>query len=458
MATTPPAQITASPETPPTPLHGAAYDRETHRSLRRATRTSNRIASSQLHSEPVSQRRSSQRPSSVATPKSPVASSADTSSGLHSPQLTPKNKGRRRVQVISPSSPDQHTSKLQPDAPLSSHLQPFPSSSAATSETMLPTPVKTPQKKMPPKVRGAARALFQDATHNVPAPQELAPSPRRSRRNKRYNGFSLESFSVEDGGGQGQIQIFTDSRDALPQLDTSISNPFMTRAVNAEDSSTRKVPGTVKRRKVSGQNRMDPQVEEAIRKDEGMVYVFRGKKVYRRFDDGGEEEEEIDPEELGLLEHTPSRSSVRPLKTLTRRSIKPTRLFQTEKLQRAAEAEKEEEAPTDIEDDEDSGTVRPDQSNVSKSNDPVSAPSTVRSLRSSKKPNTIAADEIPQREVTVHQQAKKAKQGSPFDTWPRVKSGMRSSGTSAKFRKRSADESLDDNTESRTVESKRSRT
>lgn len=139
---------------------------------------------------------------------------------------------------------------------------------------MLPTPVKTPQKKMPPKVRGAARALFQDATHNVPAPQELAPSPRRSRRNKRYNGFSLESFSVEDGGGQGQIQIFTDSRDALPQLDTSISNPFMTRAVNAEDSSTRKVPGTVKRRKVSGQNRMDPQVEEAIRKDEGMVYVL----------------------------------------------------------------------------------------------------------------------------------------------------------------------------------------
>lgn len=139
---------------------------------------------------------------------------------------------------------------------------------------MLPTPVKTPQKKLAPKVTGAARALFQDNTQNVTTSADEEPSPRRSRRNKRYNGFSLESFTAEDDRSRAQIEIFTDSRDTVPQIDNSTANPFMANSAIAENSSVRKVAGTAKRRKISGRKKLDPQVEEAIRKDEGMVYVL----------------------------------------------------------------------------------------------------------------------------------------------------------------------------------------
>jgi hypothetical protein len=104
---------------------------------------------------------------------------------------------------------------------------------------------------------------------------EIEPSPRRNRKNKRHNGFSLESFSVEEGGSsRGQIQIFTDSRDRVPQMDKSKSNPFVEHGLDNDVSSTHKVAGTSKRRKVSGDKKLDPQVEEAIEKDEGMVYVL----------------------------------------------------------------------------------------------------------------------------------------------------------------------------------------
>lgn len=124
------------------------------------------------------------------------------------------------------------------------------------------------------KVNGTARALFQDPTHVSSDLADIEPSPRRNRKTKRYNGFSLESFSGEADGSRGQIQIFTDSRDRVPQIDKSKSNPFVESAMDNQASSSRKVAGTVKRRKVSGEKKLDPQVEEAIHKDEGMVYVL----------------------------------------------------------------------------------------------------------------------------------------------------------------------------------------
>ena len=140
---------------------------------------------------------------------------------------------------------------------------------------MLPTPVKTPKKKVVTKANKAARALFQDNTLNPTDVVEFEPSLRRSRKSKRYNGFSLESFSAEDNGRRGQIQIYTDSRDKIPQADKTTSNPFIENKTDGEASTSRKVSGTSKRRKVSGgKKNLDPQVEEAIEKDEGMVYVL----------------------------------------------------------------------------------------------------------------------------------------------------------------------------------------
>ncbi|KAK5072108.1 hypothetical protein LTS08_000796 [Lithohypha guttulata] len=273
---------------------------------------------------------------------------------------------------------------------------------------MLPTPVKTPQKKQIPKSAMAARALFQDQ------PNANTDSPRKNQKKKvRHNGFSLESFS--ENTSQDQVQIHIDSRDQIPEVDTSADNPFYV----APESSSKKrsmasaqdVLRSSKRRKVAEERApLDSQVKDAIEKDEGMVYVFRGTKVYKRFDDTGDEEEVIDPEELGLLvNETDAAEIIKPLKTLTRKSIRPKRLFQTEKQL----SQIDEEADTDIEDNQ--KEIEPEEEQ----------PSPSRTTRSSGAGN-------------------KKKRTSPFDSWQRLKPGSRSAGSdsSTKNRKRTAAEAL----------------
>jgi hypothetical protein len=134
---------------------------------------------------------------------------------------------------------------------------------------MLPTPVKTPRKKNIPNANVAARALFQD---QPVLGEGVTATSVRGRRGRRYNGYSLESFSAEDGTS-GNIQIFTDSRDNIPQLDTSKDNPFINHPSKVQGSSTR-VTGTSKRRKVSREQKIDPQLQRAVDNDEGMIYVL----------------------------------------------------------------------------------------------------------------------------------------------------------------------------------------
>lgn len=143
-----------------------------------------------------------------------------------------------------------------------------------------------------------------------------------------------------------------------------------------------------------------------------LILPSRGKKVYRRFDDAGDEEEVIDPEELGLLARRHSaRDIIKPLKTLTRKSIQPRRLFQEEKQP----SQIDEEADTEIEDNA--------QAHDEELQEPTS-PS--RSSRSQiKKPGQLGG----------------SKKTSPFDSWPRLKSGSRSSST--RGRKRNAAEALE---------------
>lgn len=139
----------------------------------------------------------------------------------------------------------------------------------------------------------------------------------------------------------------------------------------------------------------------------------RGKKLYRRFDDELEEDEEIDAEDLGFLRQSPDGAErVRPMRTLTRKSIKPTRLFQTKEQKAAREREKEEEALTDVEEQHstDDSTTK-----LAPSGRPSKAPAS-----SSDKKKT-----------------------SPFDSWPRLKKGERAIA-SIKTGKRTASEALGD--------------
>ena len=135
---------------------------------------------------------------------------------------------------------------------------------------------------------------------------------------------------------------------------------------------------------------------------------------------------------MGLLEHSPE-SNVKSLKPLTRRSIKPKRLFQTEAQKKAREVQDEEEAPTDIED-------STGQDGDAEASSPVSPTlKRGRSLRSTGITHVVA-NGTDLNDTETHPTNKT----SPFDAWPRLKSGGRAPTGIQKGRKRGAPDAFED--------------
>lgn len=135
--------------------------------------------------------------------------------------------------------------------------------------------------------------------------------------------------------------------------------------------------------------------------------------MFRRFDDAGDEEETIDTADLGLLSRSSHQTTqVRGLRTMTRKSIKPQKLFQKELaaknpaqiLQLA-----DEEAETEIEDNDHEHTAGEEEV-------------LTRTPRKKTRPKTIA------------EQSAKKRTSSPFDSWPRLKSGSGSGSASGSAR------------------------
>ena len=134
---------------------------------------------------------------------------------------------------------------------------------------MLPTPAKTPRKKnAQPGLTGAARILFPNRPDTV---DEAMPTPtKHGRRPKKHIGFSLDSFDDGDGSSEGKIEIYTDSKDRLPELDDGNDNPFYVKS--CADSMTTTRAG--KKRKVNEGSNHNKEVQEMLKRDEGMVYVL----------------------------------------------------------------------------------------------------------------------------------------------------------------------------------------
>jgi hypothetical protein len=120
---------------------------------------------------------------------------------------------------------------------------------------MLPTPAKTPRKKAVGDVGSTARTLF-------PPPSGSSSG----RKKKKYTGFSLDSFNDNEAQGGSAIQIYTDSRDRIPEVSKSEENPFY--AKPEPNASTR-----ASKRRVQSTKR-DKEVDEAIQREDGMVYVL----------------------------------------------------------------------------------------------------------------------------------------------------------------------------------------
>ncbi|KAL2261022.1 hypothetical protein VTK26DRAFT_4802 [Humicola hyalothermophila] len=277
--------------------------------------------------------------------------------------------------------------------------------SAMAGAGSLITPAKTPQKpptdQVKAKVKSVARNLFGND-------DDVMPSPRKTRSQTTYG---LDSFSEST---DESFQIYTDSHERIPEIDTSAENPFYV-------TETTAIPEPPRRRSkhqtvtIPGEGKVP--IDEVVRRDDGILTVFRGKKQFRKFTENIEVE--------GGLESAVESTARRPF---TRSSIKPRLLFPVVNADDSSVANEDEEAVTDIEDhvlageepgspatpvdllDKEPGT--PEAPRFA----PASPPTTARTTRFGSKK---ASEATPMKTKTT---AKR----SPFDGWPRVKSGAHS--------------------------------
>lgn len=256
----------------------------------------------------------------------------------------------------------------------------------------LPTPSKTPR-----KVSGTTTsASIQTFARNLFSADDSA-MPKK-RRGKKYSGMTMDSFTAEDE--EESIEIFTDSQDRIPVKDNSAENPFYGTSSKTTDAAQRRA----KRRNVFIPGEGAQSISDAAHRDDGMVYVFRGKKFFRKFSQDEDDNHGDD-------------SDGQYVQPLSRSSIKPRLLFPQEK---STEALEEEEATTDIEDNVKADTRKaPATPSKTKSSQvetpeaprfaPISPPDSKRATRST---NRVA-------ELATPSKSKGRK--SPFDSWPRIK-------------------------------------
>ena len=96
----------------------------------------------------------------------------------------------------------------------------------------------------------------------MPSPRKIKKSHARSLLSQP--GFELYEDDVGHANGGGDIEIYTDANARVPVLDESEDNPF----VGAKQSQRRRG------RKRGRQSEADAEMEERVRREEGVVYVL----------------------------------------------------------------------------------------------------------------------------------------------------------------------------------------
>lgn len=222
----------------------------------------------------------SQQPASVETPRH--NSTRDFFAAARSPPPTEHRKSKRE-----PSSTEKNTGRVDALTATANYLSTHPTSSRRNfnsttimSDGMLPTPVKTPQKKH--KIvdsSTAARLLFQPQTMVNSRGQvqvhtsidDAVPNNKRTKKSAKYSGLSLESFMAEDEPTEGNIEIFTDSRDRIPDTNDGEDNPFL--ETPQQDLANKKPVRNVKK-KASKTSENGDAIEESLQRDDGILYVL----------------------------------------------------------------------------------------------------------------------------------------------------------------------------------------
>ncbi|KAG5207248.1 hypothetical protein GTR04_6371 [Trichophyton interdigitale] len=469
MTTTPPPS--SAIRTPPTPRYGSRYDNYEPYSPRRSKRIADQqhlfsgsaaaldASTTGLVKEHALRRDQELHQLNI--------SGRATYSPPHSQVGSPKRRSER-LDMNSPSlSPPPKNSRIRSE-PVSSSVPHFSSSSSSHRSTMdantnsslaangmLPTPAKTPRKKQIEDLGPTARTLFSSSSKSAQDPAAMMP-----KRSKKYSGFSLESFEADpQQASQEPIAIFTDSRDRIPQVNNSPDNPFRSKSADGEPSSKLSADAGKRRKLDESSRKRDKNVDKAIRRDDGLLYVFRGKKVFRKFKPDVEEEEE-DDDDLGLLA---SRSeltseSIPRIRPLTRSSIKPRVLFPEARAAPVTREKEEPSTPSTIVEAEEEQGEEPDEEPVEGPTETADQPATAHAENESSENPITPEGQIIQTDTpssplasgrSLRSHGPKAGSGpehcdpdtptakriSPFDRWRRGKSHS----TPTKTKKRGID-------------------
>lgn len=441
MTTTPPPPSTL--RIPPSPRFGAGYDQYSPYATRHSARLASQRASQD--STPPPRFPSLQVDDGTKSAKKEknnhdAFDALSPPGSIHgSPRKKPSGGSRTFGLTHSLEDEDNNTSTLaDPFALREPSPQQHPHSQLPTTRTngMLPTPAKTPKKKAVADMGPTARTLF--------------PPSSRPKKSRKHTGFSLDSFNDDPAQNQTQIQIYTDSRDRIPEVDQSEENLFYKpKETKTAPTPANPPPVPSKRSKAVESKQVkelkrDKEVDDAVKREDGMFYVFRGKRMFRKFADPVESDGEDDDDDLGLLASRPDlidsslTSRIRPL---TRSSIKPRVLFPSAKdngPQQGPANQVDEEAATDIEDHtkdtDDAADQATDVETQQRSTTPPpkadeAIPSPGRSLRPRAK-----REDATHHEATPATSEPKRKRVSPFDGWLRKKPTPAAPGHKSKKR------------------------
>ncbi|KAI1091104.1 hypothetical protein F5B19DRAFT_460323 [Rostrohypoxylon terebratum] len=396
----PPSRV----HTPTTPRFGYGDSWEPY-----SPRKSSRIAQRQSQRTPSPQASSRNRNS---------ARISSSSSEIGTPAGSPQKKRQPAMDSVRRASKNLSAGRVA-DAADSLGIgnlrqKPKSASTTITGSTMLPTPDKTPAKKLDEKSKAnvslIARNLFSES--------EGMPSPKK-RKTKKYTGLTLDSFKAETI--EEPIEIFTDTRDRIPEEDKTPDNPFYEQPASTSDHDQPVRQTRSKQVYVEGEGKIS--IEEALKREDGIIYVFRGKRIFRKF---SQDEDECVDEDGGES----------PIRANTRSSIKPRLLFPSKKKETVKASTDDEEAVTDIEDHVRLGETSDDATEIletpttlaeekavtptaPKFSTPVSPPSTTRATRASTR---VAAA------VAAGSSTKQSKPRNPFDGWRRSKSRASTQG------------------------------
>ena len=268
---TPPPPSRSIARTPPTPLYGAKEDDYQPYTTRRSARFVKQRATktpSPDHTSYYLQSKSSSGFKKASAVRSAAHTYSPPSSAQNSPKTLRKNDKSKPENI-----PQEKRNGEQLNKPESLH----PFNEVLTSDqttillnNMLPTPAKTPRKRaIQPGIGTTARILFPNKPDNV---DEAMPTPRKNgRKPKKHIGFSLDSFGEDDSASsEGKIEIYTDSKEKVPELDESEENPFYVKPGQEPPSTIQ----SSKRRKISGEAKINPELEESFKREDGMVYVL----------------------------------------------------------------------------------------------------------------------------------------------------------------------------------------